>query len=99
MKQLVAAASSVLPHSVETTVTQIMASDSSEMQAFQDEVKEIKQWWSDSRWRNTRRPYTAEQIADKRGNLKIEYPSNAMSKKMWKIVEKRFTVSKLEKER
>lgn len=69
-----------------------MASTDAEEQQFQDEVKQLKQWWTDSRWRFTRRPYTAEQIANKRGNLKIEFASNAMSKKMWGIVEKRFAV-------
>ena len=70
-----------------------MAGVDAEEQKYQNEVKQMKQWWSDSRWRYTRRPYTAEQIADKRGNLKIEYASNAMSKKLWKLVEKRFAVS------
>lgn len=83
--------SSVLPHNVETT-TANMANVDAEEQKYQDEVKELKQWWTDSRWRYTRRPYTAEQIATKRGNLKIDYPSNAMSKKLWKKVEKRFAV-------
>ncbi|KAK5114582.1 isocitrate lyase 1 [Meristemomyces frigidus] len=61
-----------------------------EEQRYQDEVKEIKQWWTDSRWRHTRRPFTAEQIAQKRGNLKIEWASNAMAKKLWKTVEERY---------
>ncbi|KAK3698871.1 isocitrate lyase 1 [Vermiconidia calcicola] len=61
-----------------------------EEQQFQNDVKDLKQWWSDSRWRFTRRPYAAEQIANKRGNLRIEYGSNAMSKKLWKTLEKRF---------
>ena len=69
-----------------------MAGPDSEEQRYQDEVKQIKQWWSDSRWRYTRRPFTAEQIATKRGNLPIEYPSNAMSKKLWQLVESRFQV-------
>lgn len=63
-----------------------------EEQNFLKEVQEIKQWWSDSRWRYTRRPFTAEQIASKRGNLKIEYPSNALAKKLWTTVESRFSV-------
>jgi len=63
-----------------------------EEQRYQDEVKEVKQWWTDSRWRHTRRPFTAEQIVSKRGNLKIEYPSNAMAKKLWGTVEERFAV-------
>lgn len=61
-----------------------------EEQRYQDEIQELKQWWTDSRWRHTRRPYTPEQIASKRGNLKIDWPSNEMSKKLWKTVEERF---------
>ncbi|KAE8148995.1 isocitrate lyase and phosphorylmutase [Aspergillus avenaceus] len=52
-----------------------------------EDVQAVKTWWNDSRWRYTKRPFTAEQIVAKRGNLKIEYPSNAQSKKLWKIVE------------
>ncbi|KAJ9658587.1 isocitrate lyase 1 [Neophaeococcomyces mojaviensis] len=61
-----------------------------EEQAYQQEVAAIKQWWSDSRWRHTKRPYTAESIAQKRGNLKIQYPSAAQAKKLWAIVEAKF---------
>ena len=71
-----------------------MGHSDAEEQNFQDEVKQLQQWWSDSRWRFTRRPYTADQIASKRGSLKIEYPSNAMSKKLWQKVEKRFAVGR-----
>jgi isocitrate lyase len=63
-----------------------------EDQTYQDEVAAVKQWWSDSRWRYTKRPFTAEQIVAKRGTLKIEYPSNSMSKKLWGILEDRFKV-------
>ncbi|KAK3308018.1 isocitrate lyase [Chaetomium strumarium] len=61
-----------------------------EDELFAKEVEEVKKWWSDSRWRHTKRPFTAEQIVNKRGNLKIEYASNAQAKKLWKILEKRF---------
>ncbi|EOD45828.1 Isocitrate lyase/phosphorylmutase [Neofusicoccum parvum] len=67
-----------------------MASIEAEEQAFQEEIKAIQQWWSDSRWRYTKRPFTAEQIATKRGNLKIQHPSNEQSKKLWRTVEGRF---------
>ena len=63
-----------------------------EDELFAKEVEEVKRWWSDSRWRNTKRPFTAEQIVSKRGNLKIEYTSNAQSKKLWEILEARFKV-------
>lgn len=64
----------------------------SEDEVFAKEVAAVKQWWSDPRWRYTKRPFTAEQIVSKRGHLKIEYPSNAQSKKLWKILEGRFKV-------
>jgi len=61
-----------------------------EQQRYDDDVKAVKQWWNDSRWRYTKRPFTAEQIVAKRGSLTIQYPSNEMSKKLWKILEGRF---------
>jgi isocitrate lyase len=63
-----------------------------EDELFTQEVESVKKWWSDSRWRHTKRPFTAEQIVSKRGHLKIEYPSNAQSKKLWNILEGRFKV-------
>lgn len=69
-----------------------MGSIDFEERLFDEEVESVKQWWAHSRWRHTRRPFTAEQIVAKRGNLKIDYPSNAQSKKLWKIVEGRFKV-------
>ena len=63
-----------------------------EEKLFLDEVADVKKWWADSRWRYTKRPFTAEQIVAKRGNLKIEYASNTQSKKLWKILEGRFQV-------
>lgn len=63
-----------------------------EEKLYLDDVAAVKQWWSDSRWRYTKRPFTAEQIVAKRGNLKIEYPSNTQAKKLWKILEGRFKV-------
>ncbi|KAI1402262.1 isocitrate lyase [Hypoxylon fuscum] len=61
-----------------------------EDELFAKEVEAVKKWWSDPRWRYTKRPFTAEQIVSKRGHLQIDYPSNAQSKKLWKILEGRF---------
>lgn len=69
-----------------------MSSEDREDQLYQADVTAVKKWWIDSRWRYTKRPFTAEQIVAKRGTLKIEYPSNAMSKKLWNIFEARFKV-------
>ncbi|KAK8245469.1 isocitrate lyase [Phyllosticta capitalensis] len=66
------------------------ASIDEEDRAYQQEVQAVKQWWTDSRWRYTKRTFTAEQIVSKRGNLKIQYPSNEQSKKVWRTLEARF---------
>jgi isocitrate lyase len=71
-----------------------MSSLDAEEQQYLAEVEEVKQWWSGSRWRYTKRPFTAEQIVSKRGNLRIEYPSNVQSKKLWNLVETRWKVYK-----
>ncbi|KAI5287266.1 isocitrate lyase 1 [Ascosphaera aggregata] len=67
----------------------MVAFDAEEQQYLQ-EVEAVKQWWKDSRWRHTKRPFTAEQVVAKRGTLKIDYPSTAQSKKLWKTLEERF---------
>ena len=70
-----------------------MASLEAEEQQYLAEVEAVKKWWSDPRWRFTKRPFTAEAIVAKRGTLPIEYPSNAQAKKLWKLVESRWQVS------
>lgn len=67
-----------------------MSSLDQEEQQYLQDVEAVKKWWTDSRWRYTKRPFTAEQIVQKRGTIKIEYPSNSQSKKLWKLVEERF---------
>jgi len=71
----------------------IMSHADAEEAQYQKEVEEVKQWWTDSRWRYTKRPFTAEQIIAKRGNIKIQYPGNTLSKKLWHTIEGRFKVS------
>ncbi|KAI0861573.1 isocitrate lyase [Xylaria cubensis] len=61
-----------------------------EDELFAQEIEAVKRWWSEPRWRYTKRPFTAEQIVSKRGHLQVQYPSNAQSKKLWNILENRF---------
>lgn len=70
----------------------MMPSIDEEERDFHTQVQELKSWWSDLRWRYTTRPFTAEQIVSKRGNLKIEYPGNVQSKRLWRLLEERFEV-------
>lgn len=76
-----------------TTIKETMGATSNideEEQKYLQDVEAVKQWWSDDRWRFTKRPYTAESIVQKRGTIKIQYPSNDLSKKLWGLMEQRF---------
>lgn len=57
-----------------------------EEQFFHSQVEEINQWWSQPRWKKTKRIYTAEDIATKRGTLKIEYPSTNQADKLYALL-------------
>lgn len=53
---------------------------------YQDQVAELKRWWAEPRWKKTTRIYTPEEIAAKRGSLKISYPSSTQSDKLYELI-------------
>ncbi|EFJ17783.1 hypothetical protein SELMODRAFT_420727 [Selaginella moellendorffii] len=53
---------------------------------FEAEAAAVEAWWRSDRFRLTRRPYTARDVARLRGTLPIHYPSNEMAKKLWFIL-------------
>ncbi|CCH60262.1 hypothetical protein TBLA_0C04660 [Henningerozyma blattae CBS 6284] len=57
-----------------------------------EESKRIEKWWQEPRWKGIQRPYSAMDIAKKRGNFPetIKYPSSVMSEKLFKTLEKHF---------
>ncbi|OBA21927.1 isocitrate lyase [Metschnikowia bicuspidata var. bicuspidata NRRL YB-4993] len=57
-----------------------------EDRVFQAQVAELKQWWSQPRWAKTKRIYSAEEIASKRGSLSISYPSSTQSDKLYELI-------------
>ncbi|KAF9111853.1 isocitrate lyase 1 [Mortierella sp. AM989] len=53
---------------------------------FKEEVAKVKAWWATERFRLITRPYTAEAIVSKRGNIHTDYLSNIQAKKLWKLL-------------
>lgn len=53
---------------------------------FQAQVADLQQWWAQPRWRKTKRIYTAEEIAAKRGTLQISYPSSVQADKLYVLL-------------
>lgn len=68
-------------------MSQKWADTKSEAEAFEAEVKEIEAWWQTDRQQHIKRPYTAKSIAALRNiGFKIEYPSSAQGRKLWRIL-------------
>mmetsp|Transcript_402 Transcript_402/g.693 ORF Transcript_402/g.693 Transcript_402/m.693 type:complete len:520 (+) Transcript_402:153-1712(+) len=65
-----------------------------EEQEMAARVAEIKQWWQVPRFENTKRPFTAEQVAAFRGTLCPEQASNHTAKKLYNIMRTRFNEKK-----
>lgn len=73
--------------------TSTLESSTRNFEALQTELEsaadEIEKWWSQPRWKNTKRIYSAKDIAARRGTFPpVEYPSSVMAKKLYKILEK-----------
>jgi len=56
---------------------------------FDAQVKEVKEWWGQPRWKGTTRPYSAEDIASKRGTLPQTFPSSHQAKKLWGLLQEK----------
>ncbi|GMI10715.1 hypothetical protein TrLO_g9023 [Triparma laevis f. longispina] len=53
------------------------------------EIQDIKRWWSDtSRWNETTRRYTAEEVATLRQSHTPSYPSDICARKLWNLLTK-----------
>ena len=54
-----------------------------EERAFADEVRQIEEWWSTPRFKYTKRPYSAKDVASLRGTIKENPASNVVAKKLY----------------
>ncbi|KAK3232692.1 hypothetical protein CYMTET_56962 [Cymbomonas tetramitiformis] len=54
-----------------------------EAKANKEEVDDVLKWWSEPRWDYTERRYTAAQVVNLRGTVKIDYPSSKFADKAY----------------
>ncbi|KAL7420229.1 isocitrate lyase 1 [Cryptotrichosporon argae] len=59
----------------------------SEQALFDAEVKAVEAFQEQPRFARTARPYSAADVVSKRGTLPIQYPSDVMAQKLWRILE------------
>lgn len=73
----------------------------SEQEIFENDVKQMYEWWKSDRFALVKRPYSAQEgelvayddnrsVVSKRGTLHIEYPSNVQAKKLWGLLKKHY---------
>lgn len=53
---------------------------------FEAEIAKVEAWWSSDRFRLTTRPYKASDVVRLRGTLPQQYASDAMAKKLWRLL-------------
>ncbi len=56
---------------------------------FEQQVQDVKQWWSSPRYEGIKRPYSAEDVVSKRGALQQIYPSSLMARKLFNLLKER----------
>lgn len=58
-----------------------------EQELFSAEVKLVEAFQKQPRFARTTRPYSAADVVSKQGTIPVNYPSDVMAKKLWKILE------------
>ncbi|KAI9838831.1 MAG: hypothetical protein M1819_004037 [Sarea resinae] len=59
---------------------------------FEQEVREVEEWWTTPRYEGIKRPYSAEDVVSKRGTLQQTYPSSLMARKLFNLFKERGAV-------
>lgn len=72
-------------------MTPVIAESNNSLVALQEQVAEeaakIKQWWNESRWKDVKRIYNAEEIAKRRTRFPaVNYPSSFMADKLFVLL-------------
>ncbi|KAF2669387.1 isocitrate lyase and phosphorylmutase [Microthyrium microscopicum] len=56
---------------------------------YNAQIQAVKEWWASPRYKDIKRPYSAEDVVSKRGTLQQVYPSSVMARKLWELFQKR----------
>ena len=67
---------------------------SAEDEIFNQQVKQVQDWWSTPRYKGIKRPYSAEDVVSKRGTMQQVYPSSLMARKLFNLLEERASEGK-----
>ena len=81
--------SSVLPGDSFQLLAEASKAGQAEDALFDEQVQQVKDWWASPRYKDIKRPYSAEDVVSKRGALPQTYPSSLMARKLFNLFEER----------
>ncbi|KAK0507384.1 hypothetical protein JMJ35_010422 [Cladonia borealis] len=81
--------STILPSDSYQLLSTSAKSGSTEDALFDQQIKDVEQWWASSRYKGVKRPYSAEDVVSKRGTLQQTYPSSLMARKLFNLFRER----------
>ena len=80
-----------LPSDAYQLVPTQLKSGPHEDELFDQQVQNVRQWWSSARYEGIKRPYAPEDVVSKRGSLQQIYPSSLMARKLFNLLKERAT--------
>ena len=81
--------STILPSDSFQLLSSTAKAGNAEDALFAQQVVDVKKWWATDRFKDTKRPYSAEDVVSKRGTLQQNYPSSAMARKLFDLLAER----------
>ncbi len=56
---------------------------------YEQQIKQVEEWWASERYKGIKRPYSAHDIVSKRGSQLQSYPSSVMARKLFNLIKER----------
>lgn len=56
---------------------------------YEQQIKEVEEWWASERFAGIKRPYSAADVVSKRGSQLQSYPSSVMARKLFNLLKER----------
>lgn len=89
MKPLEHPVSTALPSDSFQLLPESQKAGEAEDALYEQQVKDIERWWASPRYEGIKRPYSAADVASKRGSQMQSYPSSVMARKLFNLLKER----------
>ena len=81
--------SSVLPSDAYQLLSTSEKQGAAEDALYEQQLHDVQTWWDTPRYTGIKRPYSAHDVASKRGALQQTYPSSLMARKLFNLLNER----------